>query len=369
MSQLGRPLLSAVVLCLLSVALSAQPMAFPGKDWLETEPQAQNVDPAGLNKAVAGLKAKVGRDGVSELVVIRRGVMIWKGRNIDKVHGVWSATKSFTSTVLGLLVDDGKCTLDTKACLHVPALKAAYGEVTLRHFTTMTSGYRAVGDEPKGAYLHGPSTTPFAPSDKPLFAPPGAKYAYWDSAMNEFGLVLTRIAGEPMKDLFARRIADPIGMNRDRWTWGELGKVDGLAVNGGSGNQDKHVKISAREMARFGHLFLNAGWWNGKQLISAQWVRQAAVQVAAAVPLGQPECRIKGPGVYGFNWWINGKLPSGRRKWPSAPPGVFAASGFNNNMCFVIPEWEMVIVRLGLDGNVDDQVWDDFLKALADAVR
>ena len=54
--------------------------------------------------------------------------------------------------------------------------------------------------------------------------------AYWDSAMNQFGNVLTRIAGEPIKDLFKRRIADPIGMNRSKWDWGDFGKVEGIKV-------------------------------------------------------------------------------------------------------------------------------------------
>ncbi len=363
--------LGAVVLCLLSVPpLAAGPMAFPGRDWQDAPPQAQGVDPGRLARAVADLKARLGRDGTSEMVIVRRGVMIWKGSNTDKVHGVWSATKSFTSTVLGLLIDDEKCTLDTRACLHVPALKAAYPDVTLRHFTTMTSGYRAVGDEPQGTYIHGPSSTWSLPGDSPLFSPPGSRYAYWDSAMNELGLVLTRIAGEPMQEVFRRRIAEPIGMNARRWKWGDFGKMDGLTVNGGSGNGNKHVQISAREMARLGHLFLNRGRWDGRALISPKWVEQAtAVQVPALTPPGQPQCHIKGSGVYGFNWWVNGKLPSGARKWPSAPPRTFAASGYNNNHCFVVPEWDMVIVRLGLDGNVDDGVWDAFFKAMAGALR
>ena len=85
-------------------------------------------------------------------------IMVWAGPGIDKVHGVWSATKSFTSTVLGLLIDDGKATLDTPAKDYVPAMAAAYPGVTLQHFTTMTSGYRAAQDEPRGGYRHGPES-------------------------------------------------------------------------------------------------------------------------------------------------------------------------------------------------------------------
>jgi CubicO group peptidase (beta-lactamase class C family) len=301
-------------------------MVFPARHWEEATPESQGVKATSLTEAVAHLKANAGRDAVNELAIIRNGRMIWKGPDIDKVHGVWSATKSFTSTVLGLLVDDGKCTLDTPAKAHVPALAERYGAVTMRHFATMTSGYRAVGDEPRGDYVHGPSPTPLVPGP-PLFSPPGSKYAYWDSAMNEFGLVLTRIAGEPLKDLFKRRIAEPIGMDPKKWSWGDLGKAEGLAVNCGSGNHGKHVRISTREMARFGHLFLNRGNWDGKQLISAKWVEAAtSVQVPAATPEAMPGYRIQGAGVYGLNWWVNGVKADGRRKWPHAPPRTFAAA-------------------------------------------
>ena len=63
-----------------------------------------------------------------------------------------------------------------------------------------------------------------------------------------------------------------------------------------------------------------------------------------------------------------GTGPGGTRKWPSAPPGTFAAVGFNNNHCFVVPEWGMVVVRLGTDGNVADGVWDGFFKQLSSAL-
>ena len=343
---------------------------FPGKDWEVATPETQGVDSAKLQEAVALLDKTVGKDGVHELVIVRNGRMIWHSDDIDKVHGVWSFTKVFTSTALGLLMDDGKCTLDTKAKDILPAMTAAYPEVTLRHFATMTSGYRAVGDEPQGTYTHGPSVTPFAPNPEPLFTPPGSKFAYWDSAMNQFANALTHIAGEPIKNLFQRRIADPIGMNRTNWNWGDWGTVEGLVVNGGSGNKSGPMKISARETARFGLLFLNRGKWNGKRLISERWVDEATrVQVPATLPPGHAKSEKEGPGEYGYNWWVNGVKPDGQRKYPGAPPGTYCGAGFNNNRCFVIPEWNMVIVRLGLDGNARDKVWSDFLAKVGEALK
>jgi len=343
--------------------------AFPGKDWELASPESQGVDSAKLSEAITLLDRTIGSNGVHELLIVRNGRMIWHGDNIDKVHGIWSFTKVFTSTSLGLLIDDGKCTLDTKAKDILPAMAATYPEVTLRHFTTMTSGYRAVGDE-TGSYKHGASLTPFDPNPKPLFTPPGSHFAYWDSAMNQYANVLTHIAGESLEDLFKRRIADPIGMNRARWDWGDWGKVDGLVVSGGSGNKSGPMKISAREAARLGLLFLNRGKWNGKQLISERWVTEATrVQVPATVPHGFAERAKSGPGEYGFNWWVNGIQPDGQRKFPGAPPNTYCGAGHNNNYCFVIPEWNMVIVRLGLDGSAGDRVWSDFLAKVGESVR
>ena len=79
------------------------------------------------------------------------------------------------------------------------------------------------------------------------------------------------------------------------------------------------------------------------------------------MPWAQPDSKIDGRGVYGFNWWRNGLKPDGTRKLPAAPQGMFWASGHNNNKCFVIPEWDMVIVRIGLDGKAKDDVWNEFL--------
>lgn len=342
---------------------------FPEGEWQESAPESQGVDAQKLHDAVQYLKNNSGPDGVNELVIIRNGHLIWKGSDIDKVHNVWSLTKSFTSTVLGLLIDDGKVTIDTRASSHIPELFRNYSDVTLLHFTTMTSGYTAKGDEPDVS--HGQSDTPFSPSANPLFAPPGSRFAYWDSAVNQFAHVLTRAAGEPIEELFRRKIADPIGMDREKWDWRSF-KQEKWIINGGAGNKGKGIHISASELARFGLLFLNRGGWNDKSLISASWVNSATtVQVPASVPLAHPQSDIDGSGVYGYNWWVNDQ-GDGNLKWPGAPSGTYAASGFNNNDMFIIPEWEMVVVRLGLDQNefeITDGIYSTFLQKVGKAVK
>jgi CubicO group peptidase (beta-lactamase class C family) len=346
----------AILFVLLNILPSAR-MEFPGLDWEERIPESQGFNTIKLNQAISYLADQCGEQKTDQTVVICNGYMIWKGNDIDNMHNVWSCSKSFTSTVLGLLVDENKCQINTKGKDYISSLQKLYPDVTLGHFATMTSGYNAVG----GAQ----SSSPFLP-DEPLYSP-GTMFKYHDCAMNQFSSVLTRIAEEPMEEIFKRKIADPIGMDSLHWEWQNWGIIDGLVVNGGAGNKSKGIHISARELARFGHLFLNRGNWDGEQLLSSSWVDMATkAQVDQFLP-NYDSSSLNGPGSYGFNWWVNGKNSGGIRKWPSAPPKTYAAKGYNSNVCFVIPEWNMVIVRLGVDGNMADIQWDLFLKMVSES--
>ena len=352
---------------------AANRQVFPGTAWERATPESQGLDSALLEEAIDFLDNLPGADGSSELVIVRNGYVIWQGADANNIHGVWSVTKSFVSTLLGILIDDRKLSLETLAKDIDPDLSLRYPTATIRHFLTMTSGYRAIGDDPKGDYVHGPSPTPFNPGE-PLFKPSGSMYVYWDSAVNELGFLVTKIAEKSMKALFQERIGSAIGLDPNDWKWGDFGQVEGLTINGGAGNYNNHIFISAIAIARFGHLILNRGYWNGNQLINPNWIDASTdVQVPVDIPLaGIGSTRLDARGVYGYLWWRNGLLADGRRKWPGATPGTFAASGYNNNKLFVIPEWNMVIVRLGLDcgagSTIKDTQWGRFLSLVGCAV-
>ncbi len=87
-------------------------------------------------------------------------------------------------------------------------------------------------------------------------------------------------------------------------------------------------------------------------------------------PISDRQKRIDGRGVYGLNWWVNGIKPDGKRKWPGAPVRTYAASGFNENKWFAIPEWGTVLVRMRTEGRPDnvDEVWSAFFAQVARAL-
>jgi CubicO group peptidase (beta-lactamase class C family) len=355
-----------LLLWLLVPPAEAGSAVFPGEHWETGTPESQGVDSAGLAAALAHLETFCGDDGVDEVVVVRNGVLIHRGPAAEKAHDIWSCSKSFASTALGLLVEDGKASLDTRAADHEPLLEEHYPEVTLRHFTTMTSGYDAVGRSRWEEDSEDWSATPFVPAP-PLFAP-GTEYAYWDEAMIMFGRVLTRLGRDDLHALLKTRVTDPIGLGE--WEWWTEETVDGIPIRfGGTG-----IKMSALQLARFGLLFLNEGRWGDEQIVPARWVREATTpQVPRDLPVAATDrAKTRGSGVYGYNWWVNGITSEGERFLPHAPPRTYYASGLNNNMLFVVPEWDLVFVRMGVDGNPPEgkpAVYDEFFRELAKAIR
>ncbi len=337
---------------------------FPGEKWTVTTPEKQGVDARKMNEALDYLASQSKHNKNKEVLIIKNGCQIFGGENIDSTHNIWSCSKTFTSTVLGLLIDDGLLSLDEKAANYESLLKAYYPDVTFRNFTTMTSGYSAEGESRWGENSADWSQTVYQP-EKPLF-PPGTAFAYWDEAQMMFGRVLTQVLRQSMHDFLKERITDAIGMGE--WNWYPEKDVNGIPINNGCTN----VTINAKQFARWGWLFLNEGNWNGQQLISKKWVKQAtSVQVPADLPVADTDRKsIAGPGCYGFNWWVNGRLKDGTLKLPGAPEGCYFASGHNNNKCIVIPQWNMVVVRMGEDGHPDnpDQVYGTFLKMLGEAI-
>lgn len=343
---------------------NAEKMVFPDSDWKETTPELQGLDSNRLKEAVDWLDHNTGPDGAKEIVIVRNGYLIWKGPEIDNYHKIFSCTKVFTSTVLGLLVDDGKCSLDDFAVKYMPSLDdqySLYSKIKLRHLASMQGGYQGIV---RGVSQEEPWGDPMAYliHTQPRYEA-GTACAYHDHDVFLLGSILTYIAEQPLKDIFKSRIANPMGMTR--WDWGICGVLDnGVALNNVAGTPAKNpgIQTTARELARLGLLYLNGGNWNGKQLLSPSFIDQATTnQVPSYLP--NPTGADPG-GHYGFYWWTNGVMRDGKQTWPSAPPKTYSARGGSGNYCFILPEWNMVIVRLGINSSISNETWDKFFDKL-----
>ena len=338
---------------------AAEAMIFPGADWVVATPESQGVDGAQLERAMrilAEIAADHPRNGTAhagntQVVVVRRGRVIWHGSDIDNLHRIYSCTKSLNSAVLGLLYDDGICSPDTKAATLLPDLAEHYPNMTLGQMASLTSGYNIPW---RGS--------PFE-IRPPLHAPGEA--LHYNATTNLLNLLMTKAAGRDLKELFRDRIARPIGIPDDTWDWEVAHQVDGLNVYNGAGG----ISMTARQLSRFGHLFLNEGTWDGRRILSREWVRMStSVRVDPAVPPYDDDAWYTHlPGRYGLNWWVNGFNSDGDLYWPSLPAGSYVAQGNNNNYCFVIPAWDMVLVREGQGKPIDSALYEKVFAALANA--
>lgn len=349
-----RTLLFSVTPLVALPSFAAPDPVFPEKAWGSPPPDARVIPEARVQEAADALKAVVGREGNAGTMIIQNGYLLWAGDKVAKKDIIWSCTKSITSTCLGLLWDDGKCSPDDLASKYLPGLAEDYPAVTLRHLATFTGGLHLE----KFSFDPGP----------PNF-PPGTAMHY-SLETDLLALILTKIAGEPLRDLFKRRIADPIGMDPAGWEWKSVETRDGLEINGGAGMVENGMFMSAENLARFGWLYANGGNWNGWQLISKKYIDHATVPlVDAAMPLHDPKGWYKPlPGRYGLNWWTNGTDASGKRLWPSVPASAFAAQGNKNNICIIVPEWKLVLVRTTQDEIIDVGLFDGALKILGDGL-
>jgi CubicO group peptidase (beta-lactamase class C family) len=317
-----------------------------------------------LSIALDFLKRKSFQDANNEVIIIKDGQTIHEGINVGKKHNIYSCTKSLTSTILGLLVAEGKVNIDDYAWRYEPTLKEKYPELKLKHFATMTSGYSGKGISRWSAENSDWSWTPYDP-DEPHFKP-GSHYEYWDEAQMMYGRVLTNILNETMYSYLKRKVMDPIGLGE--WEWITEGKTtNGIDINNGCTG----IKINAKQMALIGELFLNKGSWKGKQIIPKSWVQAAVTnQVPAATPVYAGDRQsVKGSGSYGYNWWVNSK--DGLSKMPESPLNVAYMSGLNHNVCCIIPEWNMVIIRMGDDKNPPEGkhlVWNQFLNLVGQSI-
>ncbi len=162
---------------------------------------------------------------------------------------------------------------------------------------------------------------------------PGTVWEYNDVRVNALALALTSVWRKPLPQVLKQYIMDPIGAsNTWRWTgyrnaWIVLDGQPVQSVSGG-GHWGGGMFINAFDMARFGLLTLHRGNWNGKQLLSEQWVKQALTPTTAKSDYGY------------MNWFLN----TDKKMLPAAPGNAFMHIGNGNNLIYVDPEHELVVV-------------------------
>ncbi|MCH7903981.1 MAG: serine hydrolase [Armatimonadetes bacterium] len=288
------------------------------------------------------------------LLVLYKGQIVHEryenGANVGTKTRTWSAAKSIAVTLIGMLVDRGELSLDEPLDVDwLPRTRDsehdARRNITLRNVLNMSSGLDTVDNagnvDVTGSglsYWAGRSSADGARSRR-LQHDPDAHWDYENYDTLLAVLAMKRVIGDDQEYLeFPRKnLFDKIGMRNT------VPGVDRF----GDFVFSSQVYTTARDLARFGLLYMNDGVWNGERLISSQWIEFCRTPAPASSAIGDQ---------YGGQWWLVPTNTTG------VPRDAFVAAGNRGNYVIVIPSKELVIVRRGLDrsarGDRSYRHWD-----------
>lgn len=315
---------------------------YPGADWPRADPAEAGFDPAKLEEIAAEAEA----NGSNCLLVIRHGRLVadwyWRGTDAASTQEVFSATKSVTSTLVGIAQGDGDLDVADPASQHIPQWQGTPSQgVTVEDLVSNDSGrhwdlatdYRAL----------------VAAGDRTAFgiglgqdAEPGEVWAYNNAAIQTLDAVLEAATGDHPADYAEERLLGPTGMAHTQMTRDPAGNA----------NLFFGMQSTCEDMARFGYLFLRGGRWDGTQVVPRDWVEAAT---------GRSSQDINA--AYGYLWWLNRRGPNtdalhpltreeaasapDRQLAPGAPADMYWARGLGGQIVQVDPGSDTVVVRLG----------------------
>ena len=275
------------------------------------------------------------------------------GATRESLQTSFSAAKSFVSTLVGIAIDAGLIrSVEDPVTDYLPELAERdqrFEQITLRDLLTMSSGIRyeeggfpwPFGDDTYTYY--GVDLRDVALNRTRINGPSGLAWHYNNFHPLLLGLVLERVTGTTVSDFMARRLWQPLGAEADA-TW----NLDSER----SGFEKMESGLNARpvDYARFGLLFLHNGEWNGRRIVSEDWVRAAS----GADPTTGP-ASYHG---YGYFWWIDVERP-----------GRFYALGKYGQYIYVAPDADTVVVRFGRSSGVTSTTWLATFRDVADQLE
>ncbi|WP_341957400.1 serine hydrolase domain-containing protein [Microbacterium sp. LWH13-1.2] len=281
------------------------------------------------SSAIGALLDRLERRGIEchSLMIVRRGHVVaegwWAPYSADEPHLLYSLTKSFTAMGVGLVVDDGLLTLDDRIVdvlpHHVPDdIPAEARVLTVQHLLTMTAGHAE--DTLESAWALEPSDLVRGYLRMPIEAAPGTRHTYDNATTFILARMIEHVSGQTLPRLLDDRLFGPMGITGAEWD-----RVGSGAVFGFHG-----LHLTTEAVAAFGELMLRGGEWQGRQLLSREWVASATRK--------HIDSRHFSPGAPGADFHSG----YGYQIWMSAHG--FHGNGAYGQQCIVVPDLDVVVV-------------------------
>ena len=304
---------------------------WPTESWRTGLPEEFGFDSLKLAEGLLAIREK-GLD-LHSLALVRRGVMLldavfypYDGRAL---HDQASVTKSIMTTLIGIAADRALLRLDDPMLSFFPGRAvanrdAAKERVTVRHLASMSSGLDCTssGDEQTLKDMQrSPDYVQFV-LDRKMIAEPGTTFVYCSPGMHMLSAILQKATGMTALEFARQNLFEPLDIRDVIWP------ADAQGVNHGWGD----IHLHPHDTAKIGLLWLSHGRWEGRQIVSPEWVENS---VRTQIKTGRDD-------DYGYGWWVTGDK------------GEYAAIGRGGQRIQVLPAIDAILVMTGGGVDIDD---------------
>ncbi len=315
-------------------------------------PEAEGISSEAIQKYIE--KIDPAKHELHSYMLIRHGKVIseawWKPYAADKVHSMYSVSKSWTSTAIGFAVAEKRLTVQDKVLSFFPEYadlkeKPFLQDLRVQDLLTMSVGHEK---EPLRSVIVMQPDWIRGFLNHPIVAKPGTKFLYNTLATYMLSAIIQKVTGETTLAYLKPRLLDPLHISGIDW------ESDQKGINvGGWG-----IRVKTEDMAKLGLLYLNKGKFEGKQILPAAWVEEATSKHIDQEPDATVEKRASGQ----YADWIQGY---GYQFWRSRH-NSFRGDGAFGQYILMMPEQDAVLIITSESHDLPDdlnQVWNNLLPA------
>ena len=321
---------------------------WPTDGWRSSPPEEQGMDPKTLSQIDHDVKETF--PAVKGVLVVRNGYVVfenyYQGSDRSDYHHVFSVTKSVISALVGIALKEDRIeSLDQRLSEFFPehfgpGTDPRKRQITLENLLTMTNGFRLNSFNNQGLERIMFSEDVVESSiEQPMAKEPGEEFNYNNSDAHLLSAALTKTTGQSALAYAHENLFGPLGIDSDPdasieadpanfrrfeqagFVWADDEQGNSVGAFG--------LKLTARDMAKLGYLYLQDGRWEGRQIVPRGYVRASTREQlqTSYSPAG-------GPAGYGYLWWT--RKVEGYR--------AFYAAGYGGQFIYVIPELNLVAV-------------------------
>jgi CubicO group peptidase (beta-lactamase class C family) len=312
--------------------------------WPVATPAGAGIDNTRLCAVTEWLK-NLPQSNVHSIVVARRGALVFEqyfagadeawGNSLGTVqhgpnvkHDLRSITKSVVATLVGIAIDRKLIASVDEPVFkfypeHADLRTPEKDRIRLRHLLTMSAGFAWNENLAYGNPENSERRMTVAPSpyrytlEQPVADPPGVQFTYSGGATQLLAGVVQKTAGKPLEAFAREALFEPLGIGDV--TWVKMPNGDPSAASG--------LRLTARDLAKIGQLVLTKGEWNGRRIVSAEWIAEATTPAIEGFDFL----------FYGYQWWLGRALIDGREvPW-------IAGLGLGGQRLFIVPSYELVV--------------------------